>query len=163
MKFSDKQIDAIFNSLLERCRKKHVYSVQEAAEEMGINYEQIIAWSKTDMRWDLKLEFLMIVCYDNAETAGFYGKIEPEKAIIYMLAAGDEDALSRCPTIESRNALIDETIKEDYKGKKLNKRQKEEKERRLKEAKLLYEKLFPQNCPTTDHLVKICHMLPNDN
>lgn len=161
MKLNDKEIDIIFDTLYKQCSKKGAYCIQEVSEKMGVNYDQIIAWSKKNIEWNYVYELSKQSCFCQAELDGFKFKLEPEKSYIYMLATSD-DFLSAYPTIEDQVKLIDETIKEDFKGKKLNKRQREEKERRIREAKQLYEKLFPQKS-SDEILINIYAKSPNDN
>lgn len=84
------EIKAFFNELIKECEKDGAYSVAETAEKMGVSYSQLQEWAKSIDIGLKAIDFCRMICGDNAEKDGMYGKIPAEESFKYMCENDDE-------------------------------------------------------------------------
>jgi len=87
---SPQEIKAFFIKLMEECGKDTAYSVIETATNMGVKYEQLQEWAKSDELLTEMLEECRFYCANNAEMAGITKKISFEKFAEHMCENDDE-------------------------------------------------------------------------
>ena len=88
MKKIDLQVkdkDHFFEELLSRCKHNDCYSVREAAEKMGVVFEEALNWAKFNENWTYTIELCRELCYFHAEDASLEGLISEKEAMKYML------------------------------------------------------------------------------
>lgn len=86
---SKKEIEAFFNLLIDECSKEEVYSVIETTEKMGVSYQQVQDWAKSNNLEEV-LDICRSSCKCNARKDWRDKKIPEETAIKYICENDDE-------------------------------------------------------------------------
>ncbi len=98
------KINNIFVDLLSNCKQESSYSVSEAAEAMGLNYNDVKLWASIKKDWQDILDECHRYCFTWAEFAGIYRRISTRKALKYMCDSDEEfkQHLEWCKTWEDK-------------------------------------------------------------
>jgi hypothetical protein len=115
-KHEEEKMDSFFRELYKRCKQKHVYSVMEAVQEMGLDYAEIIKWAESNERRVGMLQMCRQSCSINAEIDAMNFILPADKAFKYLFEC-DDDYIALYPTPEEQEAVI-ENLKKDIMQKK---------------------------------------------
>lgn len=84
--------EEIFAELKRRCEPKNVYSLNEIAAEMEVNYDYIALCASKDEDLNEILQMCRSHCWCNVMDAGLYSKLPIEKVHKYLRECDDEYA-----------------------------------------------------------------------
>jgi len=87
---TNQEIEGFFKKLIEECSKNIAYSIIEAAEKMGIKYEQVQEWARSNEKASNALEFCRMCCACNIEEDTLKFKLSNEDFVKYMCENDDE-------------------------------------------------------------------------
>ena len=86
------QVDQFFEALLNKCKEKHVYSVIETAEKMGVPYDKVKEWASENENWGYALEMCRCHCACHAHHDWSFFKLSTKLGLKYCLENDDEFA-----------------------------------------------------------------------
>ena len=77
----------------------------EISKSMGVEYEQVMAWTATNEFWAHILELCRMSCAANADLDSLFSRLPVEKAFRYQLECDDE-LIARYPTPEAQQQFL---------------------------------------------------------
>lgn len=79
-----KDVDEFFEELHTKASLKRSYSVLEIVQGMGVSFEEVHKWAKSNENWRYILELCLDFCCLHVQDAELSGDLTEEKALYFL-------------------------------------------------------------------------------